>query len=333
MQGVMMKTRFRKYDHVERLDHPDVEGIDIGEVHIFPKIDGTNASVWLDDATLVEDEPSLRCGSRRRQIGTESDNHGFAAWIEEHRGAWLALFRQRPGWIIYGEWLVPHTLKTYRDNAWRRFWVFDVFDVDSGRYVPFDDYVELLDAHDVDVIWPLAVATNPTRDSVAGWVKANTFLIKDGEGAGEGIVLKNYAWTNLYGRQPWAKIVRNEFKEQHKKAMGVPTPDGAFQVELAAVEELLTAEMVQKTLMRIQHEVIGWTPDGGDDEDIANAISDCEANRGKIIPRLLETVYHDFVVEETWTILKKWKQHQTIDFKRLRAAVIARTKSLTPELF
>ncbi|KKL61905.1 hypothetical protein LCGC14_2190600, partial [marine sediment metagenome] len=35
---------------------------------------------------------------------------------------------------------------------------------------------------------------------------------------GEGIVLKNYQWENRWGEQPWAKIVRNEFKEENKRA-------------------------------------------------------------------------------------------------------------------
>ncbi len=39
-------AKFRRYNHVERLGHYKVDGIDIGKVHIFPKLDGTNSSVW-----------------------------------------------------------------------------------------------------------------------------------------------------------------------------------------------------------------------------------------------------------------------------------------------
>lgn len=44
---------FRKYQHVERFGTSEVEGIDLGTCYIYPKIDGTNASVWLgEDGTL-----------------------------------------------------------------------------------------------------------------------------------------------------------------------------------------------------------------------------------------------------------------------------------------
>jgi hypothetical protein len=313
---------FRPYDHVERLGHPDVEGIDIGQVHVFPKLDGTNASVWLGE------DGRIHAGSRRREVTVDSDNHGFAAWVALTVVPFHDLLDERPSWILYGEWLVPHTLKTYREDAWRRFWIFDVFDRERGRYVPFEEYVDVLHEARLDVVMPLALATNPTAESLTGWVRANTFLLRDGAGHGEGIVLKNYAWTNGHGRQPWAKLVANEFKEQHGKAMGYPTPDGGFQVELAAAEALLTEEVVKKALAKIVHDVAGEIGEY-EGPDSAFALK----HRSRIIPRLLETVFHDFVVEESWTILRKWKSHQTIDFKRLRAAVIVRTKSLMPEVF
>lgn len=325
-------SNFRKYDHVERVGHPDVEGIDIGTVHIFPKLDGTNASVWLEMSPCGE-VGTLGCGSRRREITPKDDNHGFAKWAHDtdidaggfHRLTELLV--EHPTWVLYGEWLVPHTLKTYRDDTWRKFYVFDVWDRATERYVPFDEYAHVLDDAGVNVIWPLAIATNPRSDQIIGWAEGNTFLVKEGEGPGEGVVLKNYAWTNKHGRQPWAKHVRGEFKEKHGKAMGVPEPDGGFQVELAAVEELLTAEMVQKTLTATVMAV------AGSPQPTAKISSLALEHRAKVIPRLLETVYHDFVVEETWTILKKWKAHQTIDFKRLRSAVVAKTKTYCPELF
>ena len=40
--------QFTKYQHLERLGTTEVEGIEVGEVYVFPKLDGTNASVWVD---------------------------------------------------------------------------------------------------------------------------------------------------------------------------------------------------------------------------------------------------------------------------------------------
>ena len=40
---------FTKYQHVERLGTTETDGILDGDVLVFPKIDGTNCSVWLGD--------------------------------------------------------------------------------------------------------------------------------------------------------------------------------------------------------------------------------------------------------------------------------------------
>ena len=37
--------KFREYTHVERYGNDEVQGIEYGELYIFPKLDGTNASV------------------------------------------------------------------------------------------------------------------------------------------------------------------------------------------------------------------------------------------------------------------------------------------------
>ena len=51
---------FRRYQHVCRLGTQDTDGILNGKCYIFPKIDGTNSSVWLDD------EGNVCAGSRNR---------------------------------------------------------------------------------------------------------------------------------------------------------------------------------------------------------------------------------------------------------------------------
>ena len=67
-------SEFRKYDHLERLRHRNCRGIEMGLVHVFPKLDGTNASVWWDGH-------AVQCASRRRVLSREDDNAGFFAWV------------------------------------------------------------------------------------------------------------------------------------------------------------------------------------------------------------------------------------------------------------
>lgn len=258
-------TEFRKYDHLVRLSHSDCESIDIGTVYVFPKIDGTNA--WRPRVT--------ECFLPTRCTWVLSDD------AEPLR----RLAEQNPRLIFYGEWLVPHTLKTYREGAWRKFWVFDVYDRSAERYLPYDYYSAI--CHELDVI------------------ETNTYLIQDSAGLGEGVVVKNYDWTNKYGRQPWAKIVRNDFKEANRREFGVTEKSGKTQVEALIADEFVTPHLIGKTRAKVLLELANQY---SVDTSRPNWQQSVEADyRGRVIPALLGKVFHDLVEEELWGALKKHK--------------------------
>ena len=60
---------FVKFDKIPRLNR---------EIIITEKIDGTNAGIYVDEVGDVY------AASRTRWITLESDNFGFARWVEEH---------------------------------------------------------------------------------------------------------------------------------------------------------------------------------------------------------------------------------------------------------
>jgi hypothetical protein len=299
---------FRQYDHVERWGHDEVEGIEIGQVYVFPKLDGTNASVWHAHAGGIGSY--LQAGSRNRVLSHVQDNHGFLAWIDEQPSV-LSFLADRPSWILYGEWLVPHTLKTYREDAWRRFWTFDVFDRETGRYLPWDDWAAAVRESGLDVVEPLAIYDGPSEEQIRRLVESNTYLIRDGMGVGEGVVVKNFAWVNRYGRQPWAKIVRNEFKEDNRRLFGLKTAQGERQVEAEIAAKYITPALVEKTRAKIEAET---------------------TNRRALIPRLLQTVFYELVREEAWSFIKEHRD-PTIDFKKLRRHTEHATKRYAQDLF
>ena len=208
---------------------------------------------------------------------------------------------------LFGEWLVPHSLKTYRDDAWRRFYVFDVWE---GGWHHYDTYQPLMEEFGFDYLAPLQIIRNGTDEQFRAACDLNVHLIKEGEGTGEGVVIKNYGWTNKFGRQTWAKVITNSFKERHHKAMGAPVV-GGNAVEEDVVEEFVTKHLVDKVHAKIANED-GWT--------------------SKAIPRLLNTVYYDLITEEMWEILKKHKQPK-IDFKFLQRLTTQKVKELRPDLF
>lgn len=299
---------FRKYDHVERFGTDEVEGIEIGDVLVFPKLDGTNASVWIEYHEFAG--PHICTGSRNRKLSAENDNAGFHDWATRCLSA--SMFMENgPSWTLYGEWLVPHTIKTYREEAWSKFWVFDVFCREKERYLHYDEYTPILTKFGYDVIEPLVrYKSPPSEEQLLVDVAKNTYLMQDGS-IGEGVVIKNYEWRNKYGRQPWAKLVRNEFKEENRRAFGVTEKVGEASVESKIAEKYVTKVLVDKTLAKIQLET---------------------QERRRVIPRLLQTVFHDLVTEDIWHAVKEFNNPK-VDFKKLQQYTIYWVKKHVPEVF
>jgi hypothetical protein len=325
MKETTMAT-FERYGHVERLGTAATDGILFGDCYIFPKLDGTNAQVWVDD------EGKIQAGSRNRQLGEGSDNAGF----REHAIACPALaayFRMHPGTRLYGEWLVPHTIKGYRDDTWRKFYVFDVVRAD-GTLMHFEKYAPLLDAFGVEYIPPIRRVINPTTEEIHRALEQNTYCMKDGEGAGEGIVIKQYGWVNKWGNEAHAKLVRAEFKDKALKTFPNAVNDGKRQVEVDIAEKFVTAALVGKERAKIELQILNDNPHDPDAGGILLPHREkvLQENRKQIIPRLLEQVYHAVVTEEIWNMLRM-KGVKVIDFAKLRGAIIAKTKTYAGDLF
>ena len=66
--------KFRKYQHIEKLNTIETNGIESGLCYVFPKIDGTNGSIWLDNG-------EIKAGSRNRELTLDYDNAGFYEWV------------------------------------------------------------------------------------------------------------------------------------------------------------------------------------------------------------------------------------------------------------
>lgn len=293
---------FEKYTHLERFGTDEVDGINVGECHIFPKIDGTNASVWNEGGAMA-------CGSRNRLLSLEEDNAGFMAWALQQTNL-HTLITEHPGRRFFGEWLVPHSLKTYRDDAWRNFYVFDVLD-DNGEFMHYDAYSEILKAHGVSFIPCVLKSKNPSYEILLKATENNRFLLKDNTGVGEGICIKQYGWKNRFGRTTWAKLITNTFKDEHIKEMGGSVVNAKL-VEEEIADEFISKHLVEKIVAKIRN--------------------DHGQFGARNIPQLLGMAFHDLVSEEMWEAVKKHRNPR-IDFRVLNHCAIKRVKELMPELF
>ena len=286
---------YKKYQHVERYGQPEVVGIEKGTCWVFPKIDGSNGCVWLGDDGVV------KAGGRNRELSETDNNRGFyGAVTKDERFA--AYFNKHPDHILYGEWLIPHTLRNYQDSAWRKFYVFDVFT--DGDYVPYEQYKGWLEEFGIEYIPLIKSLENPDYEQLVECLEHNGFLTSDGENTGEGIVIKNYDYRNKEGLRKWAKIVSAEFREKHDSH------------EEETVEQRILFDYVTSAFI---------------EKEFAKLTQDCEWSP-KMTPQLFNTVFHVLIQEEIWNILKKYK-NPTINFSMLNYLVIKKIKEVKSDIF
>ena len=293
---------FLKYTHLERFGTDEVDGINVGRCHIFPKLDGTNASFWFDGL--------IQCASRNRVLNVHDDNAGFMNWLIKQENH-IKLAMAHPELVFYGEWLVPHSLRTYQEDAWRDLYIFDVYDRDKGVYLSYEAYKPLLNAYGVTYIPCLGVVTNPTYDILCKYRDENFYKVKNNSGAGEGIVIKQYNWKNKFGRTSFAKMITSHFQDAHIKVMG------GSVIKVKLIEEEIANEYVTKHIV---------------DKAVAKIRTEQGQFGAKNIPQLFGMVFHELIVEEMWEIVKNNK-YPKIDFKTLNTCTIVKIKQLLPELF
>lgn len=302
--------RFEKYMSLKRFGTDEVDGIEFGECYIFPKIDGTNASCWIENGEIF-------AGSRNRLLNETSkgDNAGFCKWVKNQDNI-KSLLKNYPHLRLFGEWLVPHSLKTYRDECWKRFYIFDVYNHATNKFMRFEEYSMLLDEFNVDYIPVLWKIKNPTIDKLLDLLPKNQYLIKDGCGSGEGLVIKNYNFENKYGRVTWAKLITNEFREKHVKEMGCANIETQKTVEELITDKYFTESFIEKEynkiLLQLENKGLKWS--------------------SKNIPELLGRLWSEFVKEESYNFIKQFKNPK-IDFKVLQRLCTIKIKNTLSELF
>lgn len=289
--------KFERYQHVERLGTDEVEGIINGTVYVFPKLDGSNFTAFVDD------KGKPRAGSRNRIIDIGCDNQGACAYFMA-QDKFKKFFEKYPTVRIFGEYLIKHTIKNYEDDAWKKIYIFDV--LKDGKYLRYEEYKGMLEEFDIEYIPVLAVLNSPTEEEVRNLVDQATFLCKEGT-YGEGVVCKNYDFVNKYGRITWAKVVRENFKVSKKVGRHID-----YCTEVDIVEKLCTPEYIEKEFAKIANETGGFS--------------------SKMIPRLLGSVWHTFITEEAWNMVKKYKNPK-IDFSLLNRLVTDKVKEVKKEYF
>ncbi len=301
---------FVKYQHVEHINSDAVNGLRNGECYIFPKMDGMNTSVYVE-------EGKMRFASRNQPL---DENHPFAKYCLKNEGI-VRLFQDHPELRVYGEWMIPHTVRTYQPSVWNNWFVFDVC-VDSMQfddyehdqhssghyYVPYPKYHEMLKSYGIKHLEPLAILNDPTMEEIKDIVdNKNTVYIEPGQGCGEGVVVKNYNYTNDYGHVIWGKRINSAFKIVREKRC-TPDREGILLEEVMA-KKIVTPDLVLKEYHKILND------------------------KGEVHPAmLLSIVWYCVITEYLWDELKR-QRNPVINFKTFQKAVNERTKDAIPVLY
>lgn len=284
-----------KYMHIERLGHQECAGLLDGEVIIQNKMDGANLTIAHDP------EKGVIIASRNQPVcvgGHPAQGfNGAIEYILDHPHL-QSIAAQ--GHVLRGEWAVRHSLN-YNQSVYKHFYLFDVQDAETHRYMHYDRYMELIDGKEIKSIPVLARFTNPGLSDIEPLIHG-----PDDWGAAqkEGIVIKNYSFVNKFNNTVWAKMVSADFKEKNKLEFGATRYDPH---ELA-----YAAMLTQEDVLKVIHKL-------GD----AAAEGPSIRHMGEVLGR----VWHDHWQDRLWDFVKKEKV-KAFNFGEAQRLVLQKTREL-----
>lgn len=272
--------QFKEYNKIHRLGKEETDGILIGKCYIQEKVDGANVQIWKDETGKI------RMGSRSKEI-TEGFN-GFCEYVNNDTRI-SSLLNMFPEYRLYGEWLVRHTIQ-YSETAYKQFYLFDIENIATGTLLELNQVKNVAEQFALCFPQIFAVLENPTVEQIMPFVGKTNLGEK-----GEGVVIKNPAFINMFGINQYAKIVTQEFKEDNGLVFGGNNKHSDTYWEMYVVNKYITLERVQKIMNKLQ--------------PLIDKKLDFEHTS-----RIASTTFHDMLTEEIWEISKKVV---SVNFKKL----------------
>ena len=273
----------KKYLDIERCKESYASTFEVGEpIVIQTKIDGSNASIAYDSKTN-----SLVAFSRRQTLNEMNTLNGFWNYVQSLD---IKTFAEVLGnrYIIFGEWLVPHSVK-YPEDMYKKFYMFDVWDRETEQYLTQEDSLAIFDK--LKNYIPNYVHTLYNGPFIS-WEHTLAFLKENIYGETpcmEGIVIKrqNKLWSKSSRLPYYVKIVNEKFSEVHSSKPKTIDPEklAAREAEQAAVAEVVTKRRIIKQIEKFIEDQIIPSDWGGES---MKQIS-------KLLPK---AVWNDIIKEE-----------------------------------
>jgi len=286
--------QFKEYKKILGLHKEECDGILEGMCYIQEKVDGANASIWLDE------DGTVHCGSRTRDLTKAGDGfNGFVEYVKNHEGI-NKFFLEYPNFRLCGEWLVRHSVG-YHEESYKQFYLFDIED-ENGDKQDLDEVYRVATDYGIKIVHLFDKVKNPTHEHVKSFAGTSKLGLK-----GEGVVVKNFNFINKFGDKQWGKYVTQEFKEDNAITFGGNNKHSETYWEMYFVNEFCTLPRLNKILNKFQ------------------SMSE-ERLDMKHIPQIMGMVYHDIITEECWTIAKKVKE--PFSFKAFEGLVKRKTRQM-----
>lgn len=286
-------SEFKKYIRIENIGNSAVAGLMDIPCAIQPKMDGANASIWL------KKDGTLGYGSRNFSMNEPGFNlKGFGQWVEDNKEKlikFLEDFNEKDEVILYGEWMIPHTIKGYLPSVWNQFYIFDL--LYDGQFIHYDVFSTLMEISDLHYI-PIIGSTDKIKVEEA-WENC-TWMMQEGH-KHEGVVIKNPDFINKFGFNVHGKYVPERLMDiaRERKGRMIKISEG---VEFEICKMFLTDHFLDKELSKIKVK------------------HDVEQLETRHIAEALGRLWNTFITEEIWEILKKF-HNPIIDFGKLKRLV------------
>lgn len=244
------------------------------------KIDGANFSIRYD-----EEKNCVASFSRKNPLNIGDGLRGAYQWSQKLD---VNLIKEVLGnnLILFGEWLVSHTVP-YPQDKYMNAYFYDIYDIVEEKWLPQDivkSIIHKLNLNYVPVFY---------EGEFTNWQDLKDLVGKTELGGeyGEGIVIKNMTRLNdPNNRLPfYVKVVCEKFKEV--KPVKRISPEQAAENELlyALVDSIVTTARVVKLLHKLVDE--GIIPENWSTKDM-----------GTIAKNISYRVYEDCVKEEPDTV-------------------------------
>ena len=246
------------------------------DIVIMEKLDGANAS-------FKKENGELKCFSRRQELSENNTLRGFYNWVHEN----IDPDDLAEGYIYFGEWLVKHKLD-YGQNNMNKFYLFDVYNEKHGRYVSFDNVEMVANKLNIDLIPVFYHGRFQSLEHIQSFVGKS----KLGD-VGEGVVVKNYNWTDKHGNQQFTKFVSDQFAEKKQaKKHRIPPKKGT-------IDEFVGINLTNARIDKMLHKMV--------DEGILEEDYDI-TDMGTILKNAGTRIYEDIIEEELDELLKQIKK-------------------------